>query len=332
METHEIRQNVKLGVFVIGGIVLFLLAVFYLGKENTVFARTFTVSTIFKNVEGLKEGDNVWLSGVKVGTIRSVQIVSDGQVVVKLLLKDKQNQFIKKNATAYVGSDGLLGNKIVIIRPGDAKETIEDGDFIASFSPTDTQELFNLAKEVGVNTKEITADMKQISARINNGEGLMGELTRDGELMKEVKQLVASLRAAGENTNQVTSELRKFTHELNEGNGLITRLLKDTTYARSFSEAIENVKKVSDNSKEMSKNLKEVTEKMNSNQSAIGVLLADTAFAAKLKNTMDHAQIASVKLDQNMEAMQHNFLLRGYFKKQAKAEAKRKAEAQKQVQ
>src|SRR6478752_6520745 len=143
MSQQEYKQNIKLGAFVLGGIVIFLSTIFYLGSQNNFFNKTYMVSAIFKNVEGLKEGDNVWLSGVKVGTVKRVQIISEGQVIVTLSLKDKQNEFIKKNATAFVGSDGLVGNKIVIIKPGDAAEQIHDNDTINSFSPTDTQELFN---------------------------------------------------------------------------------------------------------------------------------------------------------------------------------------------
>src|SRR6478736_5924292 len=126
METQEIKQNVLLGAFVLGGMILLLSAIFYLGQQNSIFNKTFEVSAVFKNVEGLKEGDNVWLSGVKIGTVKKVSITDEGRVVVSLSLKEKQNEFIKKDATANIGSDGLVGNKIVIIRPGTASETIHD--------------------------------------------------------------------------------------------------------------------------------------------------------------------------------------------------------------
>jgi phospholipid/cholesterol/gamma-HCH transport system substrate-binding protein len=212
-----------------------------------------------------------------------------------------------------------VGNKIVIIRPGDVQESVHDNDTIGSFSPTDTQELFNLAKEVGTNTKTITEDMKLITAKMTKGEGVLGELLQDGELAKEIRQLVASLNAAGRNTNQVTEEMKKLANEINNGDGLMTKLIKDSSYATTFGDALANMKKVSENSKVMSEQLKEITTKMNNNNNALGVLLADTTFANKLKKTLDNAQTASVKLDQNMEALQHNFLLRRYFKKQAKA-------------
>lgn len=318
MEDQDIKRNMKLGAFVLGGVFIFLSSLFYLGREGNLFNRTFIVSAVFKNVEGLKEGDNVWLSGVKIGTVKRVQIVSEGKVIVSLSLKDKQNEFIRKDATAFVGSDGLVGNKIVVIRPGTATQIIHDNDTINSFSPTDTQELFNIAKEVGLNTRSITADLNLISTRINKGEGIFGELLHDGAISQDLRQVITSLKSTGQNVNQLTAEANEVMAQVNNGNGLITKLISDTVYARSFESTLHNLAKASDNSKKITEDLQSVITKMNNGNNAVGVLLTDTAFAQKLRVTLDNAKDASVKLDQNMEALQHNFLLRGYFKKQKK--------------
>ena len=111
-------------------------------------------------------------------------------------------------------------------------------------------------------------------------------------------------------------------NEINTGDGLLTKLIQDSTYSDSFEKTLANVKEVGENSKVISNNLKEIINKMNSNDNALGVLLADSTAAKKLRTTLDNAQAASAKLDENMEALQHNFLLRGYFRKQAKAKAK----------
>ncbi len=324
MENQDIKHDIKLGAFALIGVLIFLVALFYLGKEGNLFSKTFRVSAIFKNVEGLKEGDNVWLSGVKIGTVKQVQIVSQGQVIVTLSLKDKQNQFIKKNATAFVGSDGLVGNKIVVIRPGDATKIIRENDTINSVSPTDTQDLFNIAKEVGTNTRSITEDLKLISARLNRGEGIFGELLRDGPISKDLRQTISSLKTTGENAVKLTAGANMILTKINGGDGLITKLITDSTYAKTFENTLQNISKVGANSKKMSEDLQAVIAKMNNRDNALGVLLTDTAFAHKLKGTMDHAKSASIKLDENMEALQHNFLLRGYFKRQKKAEEREK--------
>ena len=324
METQEIKQNVKLGIFVLTGVLLFIIALFYIGRENTIFNKTFTISAVFKNIEGLKEGDKVWLSGVKIGTVQHVQIVSEGQVIVAMSLRDKQNEFIKKNATAFIGSDGLVGNKIVVIRPGNAPAIVQDMDTINTFSPTDTQELINIAKDVGANTRSLTDDIKLITARINKGVGLIGELLNDGPLSHELREAVTSLKSAGENTNRATADLTKMMSNINEGDGLMTKLINDSSYAVTFETALNNVAEVGKNTRVMSEELKSVIAKLNHDDNAISVLLADTAFANKLKVTLKNAESASVKLDANMEALKHNFLLRGYFKKQKRAAEEKK--------
>ena len=324
MENQDINRSLKLGAFVLGAIIIFLGALFYLAREGNLFNKTFLVSAIFKNVEGLKEGDNVWLSGVKIGTVKLVRIVSQGKVIVNLSLKDKQNEFIKKDATAFVGSDGLVGNKIVVIRPGTVDEIIHENDTINSLSPTDTQELFNIAKEVGMNTSSITDNLKLISARLNKGEGIFGELLRDGPISKDLRQTIAVLKVTGEKANQLASEAQQVLINVNQGDGLITKLIKDTAYAATFENTLQNVAKVGANSKKMSEDLQKIVNKMNSSDNAIGVLLADSAFAHKLQGTMEHAKSASIKLDENMEGLKHSFLLRGYFKKKKKEEAKSK--------
>jgi phospholipid/cholesterol/gamma-HCH transport system substrate-binding protein len=324
MKTGEAKQNIKLGLFVLIGIVLFLATVFFIGSENNVFSKTFTVHAVFKNVEGLKKGDNVWLSGVKIGTVHAVQIVSEGKVIVTLTLKDKQNQFIKTDATASIGSDGLVGNKIVVIRPGAATAILQDEDTLGAYSPADTQELINIAKDVGENTRSLTSDLKTLSKRIVDGQGIVGELMKDGQIAQDLRMAVDGFKATSFQTARASNELALMVHKLNNGNGLVNTLASDTTLPQVFDETLKNVKEVSQNSAKMSANLQALIAKMNSGDNALGLLLADSLFADRMMNTMENAQSASAKLDENMEALKHNFLLRGYFRKKAKQEKKKR--------
>lgn len=318
MKSDETRHNIKLGIFVFVGIAFFLITVFFIGNENNLFSKTFTAYAAFSNVEGLKQGDNVWLSGVKIGTVREVRIVSNKEVVVKLALSNEQNQFIKTNATASVSTDGFVGNKIVVIRPGDSGKNIEVNDTIGSFAPTDTQQLINIAEEVGDNTRALTNELKSLAQRINQGRGVVGELLQDGEIAKDLRAAVEGMRSTTVQTSRASTELASLMQKFNDGDGLINRLATDTTLVDVFNETLANVKEVGENSAEMSRNLEELVAKVNSDNSALGLLLSDTAFASTLKITLENAQSAAVKLDENMEALQHNFLLRGYFKKQRK--------------
>lgn len=318
METREVAQQIKLGAFVLTGMGLLLAAVFLIGSENNVFSKTFKLSAEFKNVEGLKEGDNVWLSGVKIGTVSSVTIASEGKVIVTLSLKENQNRFIRRDATASIGADGLVGNKILIISPGKAGQSISANDTINTSSPPGTQELMNIAKDVGENTRSLTNDLSLIAKRINSGSGVVGELLNDGALAQEIRHAVTELSTTSTNTAQASRELHQLLFELRNGDGLVPALLTDTSYARRFDKTLSNLEKMSTNVASMSSNLQDVSAKLNNDQSAIGVLTSDENAAASLRNTMENAEKASQKLDENMEALQHNFLFRRYFRKQDK--------------
>lgn len=331
MEEQDVKQRVKLGAFVLGGVALFMIAVFFIGAASNFFSPTFAVSAVFKNVEGLKEGDKVWLTGVQIGTVKSVRIVTVGEVVVKLSLKEKQNEFIRKNATASIGSDGLIGNRIVVIQPGNSPEVIHDDDTISAVNPADTQEIISIAKEVGENTRSITLDIKAISSKIKQGEGLVGELLNDGAFAQDLRKTVRGMEATSKNAVLATNDLTYVTHEMKTGKGLLPTLISDSSETKVFKESLSNIRRVSVSAAAMSKSLDSVTRKMNSHDNAVGVLLADTTFAHKMQSTMKNIQDASVKLDENMEALKHNFLTRGYFRKkekQDKKDAEKKAKAQ----
>ena len=327
MEKKEVAQQIKLGAFVLTGLALFLIAVFFIGSENNIFSRTFTVSAVFRNVEGLKAGDNVWLSGVKIGTVSDVRIISEGQVVVNLSLKENQNRFIQKDAIAAIGSDGLVGSKIVVIRPGRSNTSVAEQDTLSTVSPTDTQDILNLARDVGENTRSLTSDLRTMASRINEGKGIVGELLNDGAFAQEIRSAIVNMRTTGINTAKASQELYTLVSDLRNGPGLLPTLISDTAYAATFQNALANIEKVSVNAGQVSEGLEALATKINEKDNALGVLLADTVVADQLKTTVENAAQASEKLDENMEALQHNFLFRGYFRKKDKREERAAREA-----
>ncbi len=327
MDRKEVAQQIKLGAFVLAGLALFLISVFLIGSENNVFSRTFSVAAVFRNVEGLKPGDNVWLSGVKIGTVSDVKIISEGKVVVTLALKEDQNKFIQTDAMASIGSDGLVGSKIVVIRPGRSARSVVDNDTLKTVSPTDTQDILNLARDVGENTRGLTADLRTMASRISEGKGIVGELLNDGTIAQELRAAILNLRKTGMNTAEASAELHGLIYELRHGPGLLPTLVSDTAYANTFRSALANIERVSVNAGEVSEGLKTLASKINEGNNAVGVLLDDSVVADQLRTTIENSALASEKLDENMEALQHNFLFRRYFRKQQKGEARQEREA-----
>ena len=123
------RRAVVVGIFVLLGLAILVLTILTLGSQKKTFEKSITVKSFFENVNGLQKGNNIWFSGVKVGTIRRVNITGNHQVEVDMNLDQAAQQFIKKDAMAKISTDGLIGNKIVEIYGGTSKNgVIESGD------------------------------------------------------------------------------------------------------------------------------------------------------------------------------------------------------------
>ena len=108
----------KLGMFVVIGLVVFIGTIYFVGKQKNLFGSTFEVSTLFQSVSGLKVGNNVRFSGINIGTVDGIELITDSSVRVRLVIRKEMQQFIKTDATASIGSDGLMGDKVMTITPG----------------------------------------------------------------------------------------------------------------------------------------------------------------------------------------------------------------------
>jgi phospholipid/cholesterol/gamma-HCH transport system substrate-binding protein len=231
METHTPQFKVRLGLFVAGGLALFVLAIFIIGKQKNLFDPVFKLTTTFYNVSGLQVGNNIRFSGIVVGTVDNIAIINDSTVKVTMLVKKEVKQFIKSDSEVAVGSEGLIGDRLL---------TISQGSFDAP-------------------------------------------LAREGEQLESVEPvetdaIMLSLKVTAENAEVITQELAEIMTKINSGDGTLGRLIQDTTIARNIDQTIINLKK------------------------------------------------SSKGLDENMEAAKHNFLLKGFFNKKARAAEKKAAE------
>src|SRR4051812_28244697 len=111
----ETGYRIRLGIFVSIGVALLIVTIYVIGKKQNLFGTTFKVSGIFHNVSGLQVGSNVRFSGISIGTVENIEIITDSTVRVDMILEEKTRKFIKKDAKASIGSEGLMGNKIVNI-------------------------------------------------------------------------------------------------------------------------------------------------------------------------------------------------------------------------
>lgn len=315
MSEQSDRKNAKLGFFVLISLVLFLIAVFFIGGARDLFNPTFEIHTRFKDVNGLTRGNNVWLSGVKIGTVRRVSITSDSMVSVTLRIREEDRQFINKDARASISSEGLIGNTIVVIEPGRSGIPIEEDDVIASVTQTGAQDILDMLETTGQNVLVITEDIQRITEQINSGEGTIGRLLSSNELANNLESTVQSLETTGQRTARISNDLSRMVNRLqNNEDGPVHTLLNDTTFAPTYDSLMQNIQVTSQNINEVSQNLQRLSEQMNRDDNALNVLLADTTFANDLQRTINNAAEGSRKINESVESLQRHWLFGGMFR------------------
>ena len=321
------RRAVIVGIFIFLGLAIFILTVLTLGSQKKTFESTVIVKSFFDNVNGLQKGNNVWFSGVKVGTIKKVTLIGNGKVEVDMNLEQKSLPFIRKDAKARLSTDGLIGNKIVEIYGGTSSAAqIEQGDLIGNEKLLSTDEMMRTLSKNNDNIFAITSDFKVISRGLAEGKGSIGRLLTSDTLANSLNSTVLTIKKASANLEKLTLNVTAYTSKLNEKGNLANDLVTDTIIFSKLRATVSQLLEVADKSKEVMANLQSAGTTLNnglSNKNApVGMLLSDEKTAAGLKITLQNLQSASKKLDEDMEALQHNFLLRHFFKKKAKAESK----------
>ena len=320
MDAAENRRSITVGVFVLLGVAVFVIGILTLGGQQKSFVKSIHISSIFNDVSGLKKGNNVWFSGVKVGTIKNIKFTGLQQVDVEMSIEAATQPYIHSNAAVRISSDGLIGNKIIVIDGGSPQAPIvQDGAILQSEKILSTDDVLKTLQQNNQNLLAITTDFKQLSKQILAGKGTVGTLLADSTMGNQLKQTMRNLQAATQNAAKMSSQLNNFSNKMNTKGGLADNLLTDTITFNRIRASVNRLKETADNASMLTDNLNKASNKLNTTDNALGVLLNDPKAAVKVQTTIDYLQQSSVKLNDDLEAVQHNFLLRGFFKKKDKA-------------
>ena len=326
MSTSSNKRSVIVGIFISIGIVIFLVGIFTLGGQQKTFVSSVNVTALFDDVSGLQQGNNVWFSGVKIGTVKKISFFGKSQVKVLMHIDKKAQDFIRKDAKAKIGSDGLIGNKIIVIYGGtQSAPSITTDDTLGVQNGLSTDDIMATLQKNNENLIAITSDFKTVSRRLADGEGTMGALLTDRTLFKSLQSTVANLQTAARNSEKLTGGIAAYTTKLQSPGSLAGGLVNDTVIMRTLQSAIVQLQQAAGSANSFTNQLKTAGNQLNNRNNTLGLLLYDEKTAARLKNTMDNLNTGSVKLNDDLEAAQHNFLLRGFFRKKAKQDAKDKA-------
>lgn len=263
----EMGSKIRLGIFISLGIAFFTAGIYFIGVTQQMFTSTFRITGIFKDVGGLQAGNIVRFSGINVGTAENIKIISDTSVRVDMRIDEKVRQFIKKDAEAIIGSEGLLGNKILIITPGTSgTKGIENNDVIATNVPVSMDDVLLSVKGTIDNASKITSAVSKITDNMQAGNGTIGRLLMDKEMSRNFDSTFASLRegsaqfkllmekantmgdilitlkATVDTTNRIAMDLSKIASNIQSGKGTIGRLLMDDTLTQNLDSTVVNLK------------------------------------------------------------------------------------------
>lgn len=312
------KRAVVVGIFVFVGLIFFLAGILLVGNLHETFTDKMEVVSHFDEVNGLQKGNNVWFSGVKIGVVSSMEFYGKSQVQVGLKIDRKAQKYIREDAMVKISSDGLIGNKILVIYggTGEAPE-IQEGDTLKVEKSFSSEDMINTAQENNKNLLAITNDVKTITKKLAAGEGSIGKLLDDSLMYANINATIASLRKASVKADQLIGSLDTFSSGLNKKGTLANELTTDTVVFKSMKTSVLQLQQMADTASVFIANLKKASNNPNT---TVGVLLHDEESGARLKETIKNLESSSAKLDEDLKAAQHNFLLRKYFKKQAKAE------------
>jgi len=195
LEEHTSRFKIRLGLFIIGGLLLFVTAIFIIGKQKNMFNPVFKLTTTFYNVSGLQVGNNIRFSGINVGTVDNIDIINDSTVRIDMLIRKEIQKYIKTDCNTAIGSSGIIGDKLLIITQSKTNsEVVKDGQALMSVEPVETDAILGSLKVTASNAEIISYELANMLIKINNGKGTLGRLIQDTAIAENLNQTIINLK------------------------------------------------------------------------------------------------------------------------------------------
>ncbi len=308
------NTNTKLGLFVLIGSTLLIAALYFIGTKQNLFGNTFKISANFHNVNGLMKGNNVRFAGIDVGTVESVEIINDSLVNVEMLIEEKTKSYIKKNSIATVGTDGLMGNKLVNINSaGIPALSVQENDVLKSLMPVEMDEMVRTLNVTNENIKVISSNLRTITDKINSKNSLWN-LLLDTTVAQNLKASVVNIKLMSSQALYVTGDLKNITNDIKHGKG-IGALITDTTFSSQVNQTVVRLHKVSDSAAIVTGNVSQIVNRLKQGYGSAGVLLNDTAIIYNLNTGIKNISNGAGNFNENMEALKYSWPFKKYFKK-----------------
>jgi phospholipid/cholesterol/gamma-HCH transport system substrate-binding protein len=271
---------------------------------------------------GLQEGGSVRFVGITIGSVHQINIVNDTLVNVAMKIGKEHSRFIQQDATAVINSDGLMGNKLISILPGqEVSRHVSDGDTIQSKKPIGMENVMNSVLENSRNLETLTKNLINITEKISDGKGMVGKLLFDTATSRDFEQIIAKTNRMSDNLEDATANIHEISEKITKGEGTLGKLVYNDSLANSVNGIMDSLTTASGNINAASRDINTFTEKLNSGKGPISRLVYDTAMAENLDETIINARERSAELEETIEIVNESWILNLFSKRKKKDES-----------
>lgn len=322
----KVINYTRLGIFVLAGLGFLILLLYMIGKNENLFGSTYELRIHFENVQGLVKGNGVRYAGIDVGTVKSIEIIGDRKIEVTIQIQDKMKPFIKSNVKASIANAGLVGNKVVNLIPveGEATPAVHQQVLTGTRAP-DTD---NMLLVVDSTNRELAKLVKGLNKTINrlNQDNAVWDILEDRSSSGQIRETISNLHKTSIQTRQMATRLDHLFSDIQHSKGILNKVIFDNTLTAQLEKEVAVASLILEEIDEAASSLNATINQIDSSLTMPGTLahfmLRDTVFSAELHETLESADRGITGFEQNMEALKHNFLFRGYFRKQEKQRKK----------
>lgn len=302
METHSQNYKIRLGLFVAGGIAIFILAIFIIGRQKNLFNPVFKITSAFYNVSGLQVGNNVRFSGINVGTVDDITIINDSTVRIEMLIRKEIRKFIKTDSKVAIGSEGLIGDRLVIITQGSTEAPLaKEGQALISMEPVETDAIIESLQVTAEYAEVIAQELSEIMLKINSGRGTIGRLIHDSTIAQNLKTTILNFEKTSRGLEATIDETKQNIFSL-----------------------MKSLQGTAVNAENITKEVETGVSKINSSNGTLGRLIRDTTMAINIDETIINLRNSTKGLNESIEAVHQTWPLKRYFKKKAKEDEEKR--------
>ena len=317
-------KKLSVGIFVVIGTILLVTALYLVGKRQHLFSKNIQLYSVFTDVSGLQLGNNVRYSGVNVGVVSKIEMTGEGKITVEMSVDDKAAKFIKKDAVATIASDGLVGSMVVNIVPGENKaaKVVTSGDQIDVKSKISVDEILETFSKTNESAALITSDLAKITHKVVEGNGPLGALLSDVKMETDLRRSVEAMKMTAEGATRAIAQVNAIVSKINYDESAAAVLLSDPKSRAQIQSVFANLEKSGKDINKVSQSLDSYVTEIKNSKGSLNYIAKDEGLVRNIDSTVVNVKEATDKLNQNMEALKHNFLFRGYFRRLEKKELK----------